>query len=72
LILFDIFSERFCAHLARIAAAIRARPSAVRGPVLIPPWSLQRPFSIAFAWHGAPSYIFGEHHRTFFFSSKTS
>jgi len=36
------------------AAAIRAIPDGVRGPVLFPPWNLHRPFAIAGARHAQP------------------
>jgi len=42
------------AHRSFTAAEIRALPSAVFGPVDMPPWNLQRPFSSALAWHGVP------------------
>lgn len=38
----------------RVASAIAWRPSAVFGPVLMPPWFLHRPLASAFAWHGLP------------------
>jgi hypothetical protein len=41
-------------HRARCRAAILAFPSAVFGPVLLPPWFGQRPFARAFRMH-APS-----------------
>jgi hypothetical protein len=37
------------------ALRARSRPSGVRGPVLKPPCTRQRPFGIAGAWQGAPS-----------------
>ena len=40
-----------CRHRAR---RLRSRPSIVRGPVLAPPCSRQRPFGIAAAWQGLP------------------
>src|SRR5208282_5286368 len=36
------------------ARATQARPSAVRGPVLLPPWHLHRPFAIAGARQAQP------------------
>jgi len=43
------------------AANDLALPSAVRGPVLKPPWLRQRPFVSAFAWHGVPLRVLAPH-----------
>src|SRR5262245_3609033 len=40
-----------CVHFARL---LRSRPSGVRGPVLLPPCSLQRPFGMAAPRQGLP------------------
>jgi len=36
-------------------------PSSVFGPVLSPPWSLQRPFGMAGHWQGVPRRFFAPH-----------
>ena len=41
-----------------LARRIRSKPSAVRGPVLLPPCSLQRPLAIAGDSHGFPLRVF--------------
>jgi hypothetical protein len=38
----DVHRRRYCAHLRRWAAAMRALPSAVCGPVESPPWKRHR------------------------------
>jgi curved DNA-binding protein CbpA len=44
------------------ATEMRARPSAVLGPVLAPPWSLQRPlFLLAGRRHAVPRRVFAPH-----------
>jgi hypothetical protein len=53
-------SQRF-----RLAAAIRARPSGVRGPVLRPPWLGQRPFFSALRLHGCPARVLAPHRKVF-------
>jgi len=44
------------------AVASLANPAAVRGPVLVPPWILHRPFTIAGVWQGRPARVFAPHH----------
>jgi hypothetical protein len=50
-----------------VAAPIAFLPSAVRGPVLMPPWFLHLPFARAFAWQGLPVLRAYAPHLTFFF-----
>ncbi len=45
------------------ARRLRASPSGVRGPVLMPPWSLHRPFRIAGPRHGLPVRLLRAPHR---------
>ena len=40
---------------------MRSIPAAVFGPVLSPPWSLQRPFAIAGHWQSVPRRVFAPH-----------
>ena len=45
-----------------LASVSRARPSLVLGPVLAPPWSLQRPTgSLAGRWQGVPLRVRASH-----------
>ena len=45
-----------------LASVSRARPSLVLGPVLAPPWSLQRPTgSLAGRWHKVPRRVRASH-----------
>ena len=55
----NFFDRRPC---LKFAAAILARPSEVRGPLLKPPCNLQRllPLSGGF-WHAVPLRVFAEH-----------
>src|SRR5262245_46672906 len=52
--------QRF--HPSRITASAFALPSAVRGPVLNPPWNLQRPAqNSSLHWHGDPRRFLAPH-----------
>ena len=51
------------AHDARVSAARRCLPASVFGPVLIPPWFLQRPLASAFAAQGLPLRVLAPHLR---------
>jgi len=54
-----VTSFRRLAHLRRCASAMRLRPSAVFGPVLIPPWFRHRNFpGTTFRRHGDPLRVF--------------
>jgi hypothetical protein len=52
---------RYACQRLRLASAMRRVPSGARGPVLLPPWNLQRPFGIEGAWQGESRRVFAPH-----------
>jgi hypothetical protein len=62
-------ARSFCPQAIRLAVACPTAnlPSAVRGPVLMPPWFLHLPLVSALAWQGLPVLLACASHLTLFF-----